>query len=131
MTNVLRAQFTHFGLKHGLAGVLGVFQNSSLRRYYAAKGLDVYQEVQRHKDGNHLTAMPPRMHDRLAGKLHDAFSQVGSAISQSRQSALSQSRHTPGKSGSGKGARPDAVEETHASDGEEDTPPPHLERKLH
>ncbi len=85
MTGMLRAQFTLFGLKHGLAGVLGVFQNPALRRYYAAKGLDVYEQVQRLKQGNHLSGMDHRAAERLASKLHDALTHVSTALSHTKQ----------------------------------------------
>lgn len=73
MTSVLRAQFTSFGLKHGLAGVLSIFQNTSLRRYYHAKGLDVFEEVHRLKLGEHHDGIVLSVTDRLASRLDAAI----------------------------------------------------------
>lgn len=70
---MLRSQFTHFGLKHGLAGVLSIFQNTSLRRYYHAKGLDVYDEVHRLKAGDHHDGLVLSVTDRLASRLDKAM----------------------------------------------------------
>lgn len=88
MTSVLRSQFTHFGLKHGLAGVLSIFQNTSLRRYYHAKGLDVFEQVHRLKAGDHHDGIVQSVTDRLASRL-DAAMQRMSLLQQPSKSRSS------------------------------------------